>query len=61
MRWLGSISDSMDMNLSILQKTMEDRGARYAAVLKVAMSQTLNLGLDNNNNSTIYLGSKTLK
>lgn len=28
--------------------------------LRLQMSQTLNLGLDNNNNSTIYLGSKTL-
>ena len=40
MRWLGSISDSMDMNLSTLQKTMEDRGAWDAAVLTVATSQT---------------------
>ena len=55
------MTDSVDMNLSMLQKTVEDRGAWYAAVLTVAMSQTLNLGLDNNNNSTIYLGSKTLK
>ena len=27
MRWLGSISDSVDMNLSKLQKRMEDRQA----------------------------------
>ena len=27
MRWLDSITDSMDMNLSKLQKTVKDRGA----------------------------------
>ena len=27
MRWLDSITDSMDMNLSKLQETVEDRGA----------------------------------
>ena len=27
MRWLDSIMDSMDMNLSKLQETVEDRGA----------------------------------
>ena len=27
MRWLDSITDSMDMNLSKLWKTVEDRGA----------------------------------
>ena len=32
MRWLYSITDSMDMNLSKLQETLEDRGAWYAAV-----------------------------
>ena len=26
--WLGSITDSMDMNLSEFQDTVEDRGAR---------------------------------
>ena len=26
MRWLDSITDSMDMNLSKLRKTVEDRG-----------------------------------
>ena len=30
MRWLESISDSMDMNPSKLQEIMKDRGARCA-------------------------------
>ena len=33
MRWLDSISDSMDMNLSKLQETVEDRGA-WSAVAR---------------------------
>ena len=41
MRWLGSIPGSMDMNLSKLQETVEDRGAWLAAVHRVAKSQTL--------------------
>ena len=32
MRWLGSITDSMDMNLSKLWDIMRNRGARCAAV-----------------------------
>ena len=31
-RWLDSITDSMDMNVSKLQETVEDRGAWHAAV-----------------------------
>ena len=32
MRWSGGISDSVHMNLSKLQETVEDRGAWSAAV-----------------------------
>ena len=32
MRWLGSITDSMDMNLNKLQEIMKDRGACHALV-----------------------------
>jgi len=40
MRWLDSITDSMDMNLSKLQETMEDRRDGYAAIHGVSKSQT---------------------
>ena len=40
MRWLDSIINSMDMNLSKLQEVVEDRGAWIATVHGVTKSQT---------------------
>ena len=40
MRWLDSITDSVDMNLSKLQETVKDRGVWHAVVQGVAKSWT---------------------
>ena len=40
MRWLDSIFDSVDMNLSKLQEIVKDREAWRAAVHEAAQSQT---------------------
>ena len=41
MKWLDSITDSLDMNLSKLWEMVEDRGAWCAAIHGAANSQTL--------------------
>ena len=35
MRWLGSITDSMDMNLNKLREMVEDRGAQHVTIHKM--------------------------
>ena len=40
MRWLDSITDSLDMNLNKLRKIVEDRVACCAAVHGVSKSRT---------------------
>ena len=39
MRWLDSITDSMDMNLTKPWEVVEDRGARHAEVHGVAKNR----------------------
>ena len=40
MRWLGSITNTMDMNISKLQEIVKDRGAWHAAINGVIKSWT---------------------
>ena len=40
MRWLDSITNSMDMNFSKLWETVEDRGAWQATVYRVTKNWT---------------------
>ena len=40
MKWLDTITDSMDMGLSQLWETVKDREALHAAVHRVAKNQT---------------------
>jgi len=40
MRWLDSVTNSMDMNLNQLQEIMKDRGVWHSAVHGVAKSRT---------------------
>ena len=40
MRWLDSITDSVDMNLSKLKETVKDREAWHAAIHGMAQNWT---------------------
>ena len=40
MRWLGSITDSMDTSLSKLQEIVEERGDWPATVYRISKNQT---------------------
>jgi len=40
MRWMGGITDGMDMNLSKFQEMVRDREAWHAAVHGVSQSRT---------------------
>ena len=50
MRWLDSITNSMDISLSKLQVIMKDRGARYADVHEITKIGH-NLATKHNNNT----------
>ena len=50
MRWLDSISDSMDMSLSKFQEMVKDREAWRAAVTELYTAEQLN-----NNNVYVYM------
>ena len=59
MRWLDSITDSLDMNLSKLQEIVEDRGTWWAAVLRVPKNWTrLSNSTTNNKTATGIPGNK---
>ena len=59
MRWLDSIPDSVDMNLSKLQETVEDGGPWFAAVHEAAESdRTQRL---NNNKSLSVKGTPSMR
>ena len=54
MRWLGSLMDSMDMNLSELQKMVKNREAWHATVHGVAQALDMTWRLNNNKEQEGY-------
>ena len=56
MRWLGGITNAMDLNLGKLQEMVKDREVWRAAVQGVTKSQT-QLGLNNNTSCCHLLSS----
>ena len=55
MRWIHGITDSMDMNLTVVQEMLKDREARRTAVHEVTeLDTTERLNKNNNNNHTFF-------
>ena len=50
MKWLGSITNSMDINLSKLLKTVKDRGAWHTTVHESYKELDMTEQLNNTNN-----------
>ena len=60
MRWLDSITDSIDMNLRKLQEIVEDRGSGHAAIHGVTESDTTQQLNNNKKMKTTFLIISTL-
>ena len=60
MRWLDSITDSMDMNLSKFLDTVEDKGGWYVAVHGVA-ELVMIYRLNNRSNTALLKMNATIE